>query len=94
MTAQKKKGNKQLEERENVGDQLMIGLSFASDWLCEWREFSGPITVQGKAKTKQALWNAGKRESSSYLFSIGAYEVLKFLDQSQSGVRQTKCYAR
>ena len=34
--------------RENAGDQVVIGLNFASDWLREWREFSGPITEQIK----------------------------------------------
>ena len=31
----------------------MIGFNFASHWLREWRKFSGPITEQSKAKTKQ-----------------------------------------
>ena len=30
--------------RENAGDQVVIVFSFASDWLKERREFSGPIT--------------------------------------------------
>ena len=34
------------EARENVGDQPMVGFSFASDWLRGWRKFSGPITVK------------------------------------------------
>ena len=32
---------KQLEVRENVTDQVVIGLRFVSDWSREWREFSG-----------------------------------------------------
>ena len=40
--------------RENAGDQVVIGLNFASDWFREWREFSGPITEQIKAKTEQS----------------------------------------
>ena len=36
--------------RENAGDQVVIGFTFASDWLKEWREFFGPITEQSKAK--------------------------------------------
>ena len=36
--------------QENVGDQVVIGLSFASDWLREWCEFSGPIRERSKAK--------------------------------------------
>ena len=38
--------------RENAGDQ--VGFSFASDWLREWREFSGPITERSKAKSMQS----------------------------------------
>ena len=30
----------------------MIGFSFTSDWLREWREFSGPITGRSRAKLK------------------------------------------
>ena len=40
--------------RENAGDQVVIGLSIASDWLREWHEFSGPIKARSKAKTKQS----------------------------------------
>ena len=40
--------------RENVGDQIVVGFTFASDWLIKWREFSGPITEQSKAKLMQS----------------------------------------
>ena len=30
--------------RENAGDQVVIGFSFAADWLKERFKFSGPIT--------------------------------------------------
>ena len=40
--------------RENAGDRDEIDLSFASDWLREWRKFSGPITKQRKAKPLQS----------------------------------------
>ena len=36
--------NKLFKARENEGGYFMLGLSFASDWSREWREFSGPIT--------------------------------------------------
>ena len=39
---------------ENVGDQIVVGFTFASDWLIEWREFSGPITERSKAKPTQS----------------------------------------
>ena len=39
--------------QENVGDQDVIGFSFASDWLRGWHEFSGPITERNKAKPVQ-----------------------------------------
>ena len=32
----------------------MFGFSFASDWLREWRAFSGPITERGEAKSQQS----------------------------------------
>ena len=38
--------------RENAGDQVVIGFSFASDWLKERHKFSGPITERCEAKTK------------------------------------------
>ena len=34
--------NKSTESRENESDQVVIGLTFASDWLIEWREFFRP----------------------------------------------------
>ena len=43
--------------RENAGDQVVIGLNFASDWLREWREFSGPITERSKANPMQLRIN-------------------------------------
>ena len=59
-TAKKKKGKLALKPselpkaRENTGDQVVIVLCFASDWLREWREFSGPITERSKAKPIQS----------------------------------------
>lgn len=41
--------------RESVGDQVVIGFSFAFDWLRDWHEFSGPIT---KKKDKKKQGNA------------------------------------
>ena len=38
--------------RENAGDQVIIGVSFEFNWLMEWRDFSGPITEQSRAKLK------------------------------------------
>ena len=35
-----------LEARKNAYDQVAIVVSFASDWLRGWWEFSGPITEQ------------------------------------------------
>ena len=40
--------SKLLDAQENAGDQIVIGFSFASDWLRKWREFSGPITERVK----------------------------------------------
>ena len=44
--------SKKSNVRENAGDQVVIGCSFVSDWLREWREFSGPITERSEVKTK------------------------------------------
>ena len=52
-TSPNKKTTKHAETRENVGDQVVIGFSFESDWLKEWYEFSGPITERSKALTKR-----------------------------------------
>ena len=41
------------QARENAGDQVVIDLSFASDWLIECRKFSRRITARSKAKTEQ-----------------------------------------
>ena len=38
-----------------MGDQVVIGFSFAFDWLIEWCEFSGPIAKRSKAKLMQSL---------------------------------------
>ena len=38
--------------RENAGEPVVIGFSFASDWLKEWSEFSGPIIERRRGKTK------------------------------------------
>ena len=46
----KVKTTKPPKARENAGDQVAIGFSFTSDWLTEWREFSGPITERSKTK--------------------------------------------
>ena len=46
------KTSKLPEERENASHQVEIGVSFASDWLREWREWAWPITERSKAKPK------------------------------------------
>ena len=46
----KTKTTKLPKARENAGDQVVIDVSFASDWLGEWREFSGPSSEQSKTK--------------------------------------------
>ena len=40
--------------RENAGDRVMIGVSFAFNWLREWRKFSLPIRERIKAKPMQS----------------------------------------
>ena len=46
----KVKTAKSPKTRENAGDQVVIGFSFASDWLRDWRESSGPMTERSKTK--------------------------------------------
>ena len=36
---------KNKQTAQSAADQLVIGVSLAFDWLKEWREFSGPITL-------------------------------------------------
>ena len=51
MSNQKEAKQEKLPKaRENAGDQVVIGFSFASDWLGEWREFSEPITEPNTEK--------------------------------------------
>ena len=50
----KVKTAKSPKARENAGDQVVIGFSFVSDWLRDWRESSGPMTE--RSKTKQRLF--------------------------------------
>ena len=45
----RKSKSKQVKAWENANGQVAIGVSFASDWLRSWREFSGPITERSKA---------------------------------------------
>ena len=49
----KLKKSKLPKARENVSEQVMIGFSFASDWLTEWREVSGSITKRSETKSMQ-----------------------------------------
>ena len=40
--------------KENAGNQVGIGFSFASDWPRDWREFYRPITERSTANIKQS----------------------------------------
>ena len=42
----KVKTTKLPKARENAGDQVAAGFSFACDWLREWREYSGPMRAK------------------------------------------------
>ena len=52
IRTQRKKKSQLPKARENAGDQVAIGFSFASDWLRNRRKFSESITVRSKAKPK------------------------------------------
>ena len=54
LRANESANKKQPKARENTGDQVVIGFSFASDWLRKWREFSEPIIERSKGKLKQS----------------------------------------
>lgn len=47
--------NNSTKARQNAGDQIVTGLSFASDWLRKKREFSRPITHRSKANPNAIL---------------------------------------
>ena len=49
----KVKPTKLPKARESASDQVVTGFSLASDWLTEWREFSGPFVERSKTKGKQ-----------------------------------------
>ena len=46
----KQKPSKLPKARENAGDQIVIGATFASDWLRSWSGFSGRITERSKTR--------------------------------------------
>ena len=54
LRANESANKKQPKARENAGDQVVIGFSFASDWLRKWHEFSEPIIERSKGKLKQS----------------------------------------
>ena len=54
MRSQEKTG-KLPKARENASEQVVIGLSFASDWLEEWREFLD----QSQTEVRQNYGNLG-----------------------------------
>ena len=41
--------DKLLEAQENAADQVTTGFTLESDWLREWRKFSGAMTQRGRA---------------------------------------------
>ena len=52
-TNQKSKKKQARKARESKSDREVIEFSSASDWLKEWSEFYGPITVRFEAKPTQ-----------------------------------------
>ena len=59
--------------RENASDQVAIGFSSVPDWSKRWREFSGPITEQRRAKP----WQPGLLSKLIENGSIGMIHVFK-----------------
>ena len=82
----KLKAWKLLQMRKNADDQVTIGFGFVSDWLRNWREFSGPITWRSKAKPKKSrtafdtqlkLGLSIKRVSSAWYFLVSTSRTLQ-----------------
>ena len=74
----KVKKNKLSIGRENAGDQVMIGFSFASDWLSEWWRFSGPITEHCyQVKPKQSRVAFDTRLKTAVLVALGNLRKLR-----------------
>ena len=60
-------------------DQIVIGLSFSSNWLGEWHEFSGPITEPNETKPMQCRITFDTIEKSSIQRHIsGKFAYLSF----------------
>ena len=55
---QKSRKKQARKAQESKGDREVIEFSSASDWLKEWSEFYGPITVRFKAKPTQPWINS------------------------------------
>lgn len=53
MANQTEKKKQARKARESKSDREVIEFSSASDWLKEWSEFYGPITVRFEAKPTQ-----------------------------------------
>ena len=70
MRTQSKTPNKLPKARENVGDQVVFGYSYSSDWLKEWREFCEPITDRSESKPKDSLNIELKSAHKLSLFSF------------------------
>lgn len=47
--------DKLLEAQENAADQVTTGFTLESDWLREWRNFSGAMTQRGRATPQRKL---------------------------------------
>ena len=56
--------------RENSGDEVVIGFSFASDWSSKGCVISGPITEQSKAKLMKSRLLSPLLVKSCNLLSI------------------------
>ena len=71
------KTSKLPKAQENVDDQVVTGFNFASDWLREWCEFSGPIIGRTKARTKQSRISF-ETQLKSLFFNIEATSASSF----------------
>ena len=76
--------------RENVGNQVVIGFRFASDWLRQWREFfwvNHRATERSKAEPMQSRMTfvRSKLVNTDYWLLGGRRRILYFNRGNEQG---------
>ena len=68
--------------RENVGNQVVIGFSFASDWLRQWREFfwvNHRATERSKAEPMQSRMTFVRSKLVKHRLLVTRWEAKDFV---------------